>query len=80
MLATGAGGVMAAPVLPPPPQATCHAAARITDRAKTRALVLGSFLLSALAAYGFMMEQPLVGSSAESVDKKKRKSLVRAKG
>ncbi len=69
-LATGAGGVRAAPVLPPPPQATCHAAARITDRAKTRALLLGSLLLSALAAYVFMMEQSLVGSSAESVGKK----------
>jgi hypothetical protein len=28
----------------------------------------------------FIMEHPLVGSSAESVGKKKRKSLVRAKG
>jgi hypothetical protein len=73
MLATGAGDMMAAPVLPPPPQATCHAAARITGRAKTSALLLGSFLLSALAAYVFMMEQSLVGSSAESVGKKKAK-------
>ena len=67
MLAAGARGVMAAPVLPPPPQATCHAAARITGRAKNRALLLGSFFFSALAAYVFMMEQCLVGSSAESV-------------
>jgi len=73
MLAAGTGDVMAAPVLPPPPQATCNAAARITGRAKTRALLLGSFLLSALAAYVFMMEQSLVGSSAESVGKKKAK-------
>ena len=78
MLATGAGGGSIPPVLPP--QATCHAAARITDRAKTRDLVLGSFLLSAFAAWVFIMEHPLVGSSAESVGKKKRKSLVRAKG
>jgi hypothetical protein len=77
MLATGAGGVRAAPVLPPPPQATCHAAARITDRAKTRALLLGSFLLSALAAYVFMVEQSLVGSSAKSVGKKKAKEPVK---
>ena len=73
MLATGAGAGGGSIAPAPPPQATCHAAARITDRAKTRALLLGSFLLSALAAYVFMMEQPLVGSSAESVGKKKAK-------
>jgi hypothetical protein len=73
MLATGAGAGGGSIAPAPPPQATCHAAARITDRAKTRGLLLGSFLLSALAAYVFMMEQPLVGSSAESVGKKKAK-------
>jgi hypothetical protein len=73
MLAPGAGGGGGSIAPAPPPQATCHAAARITDRAKTRALRLGSFLPSGLAAYVFMMEQSLVGSSAESVGKKKAK-------